>query len=96
MRKKMRRVDPEYALEIGAAALAFMAEDVDRLLRFMQLTGLSPSELRTQSQSPALLGAVLDHLLGDESMLLVFTASSAVPPEHVSPARDVLQGTSPR
>ncbi|MBN8913893.1 MAG: DUF3572 family protein, partial [Rhizobiales bacterium] len=33
---------------------------------------------------------VFDHLLADESLLLVFTASKAIPPESVAPARAAL------
>jgi hypothetical protein len=34
--------------------------------------------------------AVLDHLLADESLLLVFTASRGITPDTVYPARAVL------
>ena len=91
MRKLTRRLDREYATEIGAAALVYLTEDRDRLVRFLELTGVSPDELRQQAQSPALLGALLEHLLGDESMLLVFAASAGLDPQLIGPARELLQ-----
>jgi hypothetical protein len=91
LRKTTRRLDPEYAQEIGLSALTFMTEDRERLVRFLELTGMTPSELRTQAQSASLLGAVLDHLLADESLLLVFTASAGLQPEILAPARELLR-----
>lgn len=91
LRKTTRRLDPDYAQEIALSALAFMTEERDRLVRFLELSGLNPQELRAQASSPDLLGAVLDHLLTDESLLLVFTASAGIPPEIVAPAREMLR-----
>ncbi len=91
LRKTTRKLDADYAQEIALSALSFMAEDRDRLVRFLELTGMIPDELRTQAHSPGLLGAVLDHLLSDESLLLVFTASAGLSPEIVAPAREMLR-----
>ncbi len=91
MRKPLRLSDTDQAQAIGLSALAFLAEDLARLTRFLELTGLAPAQLRAQAQSPALLAAVLDHILADESMLLVFTSSHALEPESLAPARDMLQ-----
>ena len=90
-RKTTRKLDADYAQEIAVSALSFMVEDRDRLVRFLELSGMSPDELRAQAQAPGLLGAVLDHLLSDESLLLVFTATAGLPPEIVAPAREMLR-----
>jgi len=74
-------LDEAQAIEAGYAALAFLAEDLARLTRFLDLTGLSPDQLRSQAGDPAMLAAVVEHLLGDESLLLTFTANAGLPPE---------------
>ena len=91
LRKPTRKLDSEHAQEIALLALSFMAEDRERLVRFLDLTGMSPIELQEQACSPNLLGAVLDHLLGDESLLLVFTASAGLSPEIIGPAREMMR-----
>ena len=62
----------EAAQALALRALAFLAEDPERLGRFLALSGMGPAELRTRASDPALLGGVLDHLLSDERLLLAF------------------------
>jgi hypothetical protein len=81
---------PETAATLALAGLAFLAEDGPRLGRFLSLTGIDPDQLRAAAEAPETLLAVLDHLLGDESLLLVFTASNGVAPDTVYPARAML------
>ena len=45
-------VDRETAETIAVQGLAFLAEDRGRLERFLQSTGLEPSDLRTRAGSP--------------------------------------------
>jgi len=83
-------MDADQAETIALSALAFLAEDALRLGRFLALTGLGPDELRNEARSPRILAAVLNHLMGDESLLLVFCASHAIAPELIGPAHDHL------
>jgi hypothetical protein len=78
------------AESIGVSALLFLAGDPQRLGNFLTLTGVGPAELREQARAPHMLAAVLEHLLADESLLLVFCASDGVPPTDVAPARRAL------
>jgi hypothetical protein len=82
--------DLEQAQSIALTALAFLAEDAARLSRFLTLTGISPAELRAGADTPQTLAAVLEHVMGDESLLLVFSASKSVPAEAIEPARALL------
>jgi hypothetical protein len=75
---------------IALKGLAFLSGDETRLTRFLGLTGLEPGQLRQEIQSPWFLAAVLDHLLSDESLLLVFCAENEVEPELVAPARRLI------
>ena len=80
----------EDAATLALAGLTFLAEDGPRLGRFLALTGIGPDHLRSVADAPETLLAVFDHLLGDESLLLVFAASKGIEPEQVAPARTTL------
>jgi hypothetical protein len=84
------------AESIAAQGLAFLAVEPARLVRFLSLTGLTPEEVRARIGAPDLLAAVLEHLTGDESLLLVFAASACVAPETIAPALAVLQQAARR
>ena len=62
-----------------------------RCCGFLALTGLDAGRVRARLGTPELLAAVLEHLAGDESLLLVFAASANVAPETVAPALALLQ-----
>jgi uncharacterized protein DUF3572 len=76
---------------IALQALAFLAEDAQRLGGFLALTGLGPDELRAQAREPHLLAAVLDHLLRNENQLLVFAADYRIAPELIGQAHTALE-----
>lgn len=87
-----RSLTLEDAEIIGLKALAFLADDEARLGRFLALTGLSGPELRANAGEAGTLVAVLEHLAGDESLLLVFAADTSLPPEQVGRALLALTG----
>jgi hypothetical protein len=90
MLKRPASPTAEEAATLALAGLSFLAEDTPRLGRFLALTGIGPDQLRAVADAPETLLAVLDHLLGDESLLLVFAASKGIAPETVAPARIAL------
>jgi Protein of unknown function (DUF3572) len=90
--KGTARLDRDEAETIALRALGFMAEDEDRLGRFMGDTGVSPDDLQQRASSPEILTAVLDFLARDEALLLMFTANADIPPEHIGPALALLNG----
>ena len=90
--KKSSPLDLESAEAIALQGLTFLAEDAARMQRFLKLTGLEPSEVRARAGTPDLSLAVLEHLAGDESLLLVFAASRAIAPESVGRAIVLLEG----
>jgi hypothetical protein len=90
VRGRRPRLDRDAAMAIAAQAVGFLAEDSDRLARFLALTGLAPDALRSGLSQPTLLGAVLDHLLSDEALLLAFAEAAALPPELPAAARRLL------
>lgn len=83
-------LDHDGALALALSGLAFLAGDGERLGRFLVETGVGPAELRARADDPALLAAVLDHLLRDESLLLVFATETGLAPESILPAHALL------
>ena len=63
MTRREPAAEREAAEALALRALAFLAEDPERLGRFLALTGLGPAELRMRAGDADLLGGVLDHLL---------------------------------
>jgi hypothetical protein len=84
----------EAAESMAAQGLAFLAEDPARLSRFLAVTGLTPDQIRAQMNAPQFLAGVLEHLAGDESLLLVFAANTMIAPETITPALALLQQAS--
>jgi len=82
----------EEAERIALLALKFLAEDGQRLGRFLSLTGIGPDELRASAGEREVLGAVLGHLLEDESLLLMFVSGVGLAPEDISKAHQLLTG----
>jgi Protein of unknown function (DUF3572) len=91
MHKANEKPTRQAAEDIAVQALAFLAEEPARLSRFLQLTGVAPADVRAQAQTPQFLGAVLEHILADESLLLSFTANACIAPRAVAPALALLQ-----
>jgi len=77
---------------IALQALAFLASDDDWLGRFMALSGINGEGLKARAGEPELLAAVLDHVLGDESLLFLFCEDANLPPETPQQARHSLAG----
>lgn len=77
----------EAAQGLALTAVRYLALDTDRLQRFMDLSGASPQSLRERLADAGFLAGVLDHLLGDEALLLDFAAWAGLPPESIAEAR---------
>jgi hypothetical protein len=80
----------ERAEALAVEGLTFLASDMDRLEPFLSLSGLDPRNLRAAAAGPGFLVAVLDHLLGEESLLRAFAAHAGVDPAEIGRARDTL------
>ncbi|MGE4219556.1 MAG: DUF3572 domain-containing protein [Alphaproteobacteria bacterium] len=87
--------DGEAAELMAIRALGYLADDPDRLARFVALSGMVPQDLRAQAADPAFLGGVLDFVLGDEATLVAFADAAQVKPEAVMRARYALPGAPP-
>lgn len=80
------------AQEIAIEALIWLAEDAERLQRFLALSGLGPQNLRAAAAEPGFLAAVLDHLSAHEPTFMAFANHANRAPETVIQAHRRLAG----
>lgn len=80
----------EVAEVLAIQALGFIAQDDERLGRFLALTGMGPAEIRTAARDRHFLAGVLDYVTGDEELLVAFAGHAEVDPETIAIARRAL------
>jgi len=80
----------ESAELLAVQALTFIAEDAARMRDFLAATGLAPGQIRTAAKAEGFLAGVLEHMLGDESLLVAFADSVGIDPAEIGRARAVL------
>lgn len=90
MTLRQQEQNKNHAEDMAVAALAFLAAEPDRLTRFLALAGIEGTDIRRAAGEPGFLAAVLDHLMGDETLLLAFAGEQAVKPEAVVRAAHAL------
>jgi hypothetical protein len=83
----------ESAEGLALDVLLWITADEDRLLPFLAASGLGPETLRASAREPAFLVGVLDHVMGDEAVLLACAEALGVKPERIAAA---WQRLSPR
>jgi hypothetical protein len=88
--KEPVRVTRKLAESLAIQALTFIAADPERLGRFLALTGIGPGDIRNAARAPHFLAGVLDHLAGDEQLLVAFAGDAQIDPNLVAAARTVL------
>ncbi len=88
-------MNEEAARTVAIMALSFLADDDDRLGRFMGWTGLTADDLKDAVTDPATLGGVLDYLLAHEALLVEFADHAGIAPEEPARARQALPGYMP-
>jgi hypothetical protein len=81
---------------LAIQALGFIAEDPARLALFLEATGIPGNQIRTAAREPGFLGGVLEHMLGNESLLTAFADSAGIDPADIARALRALGGTSER
>ncbi len=87
------KTDPkasEAAEALAYRGLAFIAADQAYLSDFLSRSGIEQEALPELLESRDFLVGILDHLLGDESLLLAFCGNAGIDPSEVLPARRTL------
>jgi hypothetical protein len=80
----------EVAEVLAIQALGFIAQDQERLGRFLALTGMGPGEIRDAARERHFLVGVLDYVSGDENLLVAFAGHAGVDPGTIAIARRAL------
>jgi hypothetical protein len=93
--KQNQTLGPD-AETIAIKALSFLAGRPEELGRFLALTGIDPSSLRQSAAEPGFLGGVLDFLLQDEPLMMVFAEAEGIAPAAIASARHRLDPTAGR
>ena len=78
-------LDPEF---IAIQALTFIAGHPEHAERFLALSGIGFGDLRQAAADPGFLLGVMDHVVGDEPLLLLVAAEAGVTPEALVQAHD--------
>lgn len=77
---------------IGLRALAWLAGNDELLPVFLGATGAGEDDLRARAGDPEFLGSVLDFLLMDDTWIVAFCDTTALPYDRVMQARGALPG----
>jgi hypothetical protein len=92
--KKPGSATRETAELLAIQALAFIAQEPERLNGFLSVTGIELGALRDAASEPGFLAGVLEHMLGDESLLIAFAEAAGIDPAAIAGARQALGGSS--
>jgi hypothetical protein len=80
----------EAAEMLAIQALGYLAEEPERLAAFLSASGIAAEDIRGAAGDPAFLQGVLDHMLGDEQLLIGFADSAGIDPADIGKARRAL------
>jgi hypothetical protein len=89
---KGTRINRKIAENLAIQALGFLASDPERLGAFLAATGIGPDMIRKAAAEPSFLAGVLDHVCGDEGLLIAVAGHAGVTPQEVEHAQAVLSG----
>ena len=96
LRDKGGNVRRQAAEAMAIAALAFLASEPEQLGRFLAASGIGPERIREAARDRGFLAGVLDHLSGDEALLIAFARNAGIDPSEVERARAALGGVRQR
>ncbi len=84
MRDKIGLIDPEF---VAIRVLNCLISDPERLGRFLAMTGLDPSTIRGAAANPGFLAAIMDHVVGDERLLVAVASEAELDPREIAAAQ---------
>ncbi|MDR7038636.1 MULTISPECIES: DUF3572 domain-containing protein [Methylobacterium] len=94
MKRKSVQED-DSAEAVAVAVLGWLAGDEERLYPFLNASGLSADNLRASARDPGFLAGVLDHVMGDEALLLACARDLDRKPETIAAAWQRLSPQAP-
>ena len=81
---------------LAIQALAFLGEEPAHLGAFLAATGIGPDNLRAAAAEPGFLAGVLEFVMNDEALLMVFAERTRIRPTLIAAARHRLDPLSER
>jgi Protein of unknown function (DUF3572) len=84
---RLNRSIEDDAETLAIKGLSFLAGHPEELGRFIALSGIEPAALRQCAADPAFLLGILDFLLADEALLMVFAEENGLSPSAIGAAR---------
>jgi hypothetical protein len=84
----------EVAEILAIQALGYIAQDGERLGRFLAVTGMGPAEIRTAARDRHFLVGVLDYISSDEALLVAFATHAGLEPTSIAVAQRALSEAS--
>lgn len=91
-KKQAERPSKSQAQTIALRSLVFLANDDERMGRFLALTGVDPGDIRALAGEEGFQRALLEHICADEPLLIAFAAEEALAPQSVAAALAALGG----
>jgi len=85
-----RKITVEEAESIALGAFMHLAQEDEKLTRFLDMTGLRPETVRAAAAAPGFFAAVLDHVASDARLLLDLAKALETKPERIMEARHTL------
>ena len=85
-------INRDSAEKLAISALGYLAQDAERLGEFLSITGIGPEMIRRAAADPGFLAGVLDHVTGDEKLLLAVADHAGVRPQDLERAQAALSG----
>jgi len=82
--KQDRPLTREQAEALAIQALTFIAEDGERLGRFLAVTGIGPAEIRTAAREPEFLVGVLEYMASDDRLITTFAGETGLDPTDIN------------
>lgn len=92
MKSQKDTLAAEAAEATAVTILGWLAGEPELLSRFLALTGVAPSEVRTAVKDTGFLAGIVDFLMSHEPDLLAFCDATGTKPEAVVHAHAVLSG----
>ncbi|WP_242138511.1 MULTISPECIES: DUF3572 domain-containing protein [unclassified Sphingomonas] len=89
MRASLTNSDPA---QLALRALVWTLAEPDRAMRLLDVTGLTPADLRARAGEPSVLSATLAFLLAHEPDLIACAEGLDVPPQAFAEAHAALDG----
>lgn len=88
----MKTIRHEQAESLAIKALIWLSQEPELMSRFLTLTGIDASAIRSAAREPGFLGGVLQFLLAHEPTLMRFCEATKTEPSSVVIAARQLPG----